>query len=371
MPSPLGSARRIVIKTGSSLIAAAGQPRTAWIGGLAADIAALKAEGREIVLVSSGAVALGKGLLGVGRPKKLEEKQAAASLGQPLLMAAISTAFAEHGFQAAQALLTLEDTERRRRWLNARATLDTLLAAGAVPVINENDTVSTDEIRYGDNDRLAARVAQMLSADVLILLSDIDGLYTADPRKDPDARHLAELTDLTPEHDEMAGTANQQAGVGSGGMITKLQAARIAYGAGCATAITLGDRDRPVSALRDGARATWIIPPVSPATARQTWLKGHLTPEGAILVDEGAAKALVAGSSLLAVGVTGVDGRFEKGAAVSIRTAAGRTIAKGVTAYDASDIQRIAGLHSEAIEKTLGYRGRPAVIHRDDLVLEN
>lgn len=370
MVTPLDTARRIVIKTGSALIAAKGQPRTAWIAGLAGDIAALRAEGREVVWVSSGAVALGRSHLGKRSPRKLEEKQASAALGQPLLMTAIAEAFAPHGIQTAQALLTLEDTERRRRWLNARATLDTLLAAGAIPVINENDTVATDEIRYGDNDRLAARVAQMLSADALILLSDVDGLYTADPRRDASAQHIPELREVTEAHDDMAGSANATAGVGSGGMATKLAAARIAWGAGCATAITLGDRDRPIAALGSGARATWIIPPVSPATARQAWLQGHLTPEGAILVDAGAARALVNGSSLLAVGVTGVEGRFEKGAAVAVKAPSGETVAKGVTAYDAADIQRIAGAQSEDIERKLGYRGRPAVIHRDDLVLK-
>ncbi|WP_300396563.1 glutamate 5-kinase [Henriciella sp.] len=370
MSSPLDTARRIVIKTGSALIASKGEPRRAWLEGLAADIAALRISGKDVVWVSSGAVALGRPHLGKGSQKKLEEKQAAAALGQPLLMSAIAEALAPHGIKAAQALLTLEDTERRRRWLNARATLDTLLGAGAVPVINENDTVATEEIRYGDNDRLAARVAQMLSADVLILLSDIDGLYTADPRKDASATHIAELFELTDAHEAMAGAANAETGVGSGGMATKLSAARIAYGAGCATAITLGDRGRPIAALQSGERATWIVPPVSPATARQAWLKGHLTPEGAVLVDEGAVKALVKGSSLLAVGVTGLEGRFEKGAAVAIKGPGGEIVAKGVTAYDAADVQRLAGAHSDDIEARLGYRGRPAVIHRDDLVLE-
>ncbi len=366
----LAKANRIVIKTGSSLIASQGEPRREWLAGLAKDIAGLKQAGKEVVLVSSGAVALGRSALGIGKPKKLEEKQAAAAFGQPRLIAAIGDAFQPHGIRVAQALLTLEDTERRRRWLNARATLDTLLAAGAVPVINENDTVATEEIRYGDNDRLAARVAQMLSADVLVLLSDIDGLYTADTRRDPAATHIPHLTELTDQHDAMAGTANEASGVGSGGMATKLAAARIAYGAGCATAITLGDRPSPLSALQSGERATWIVPPVSPATARQTWLQGHLTPEGAVLVDQGAVKALKGGSSLLAVGITGVDGRFEKGAAVAVRGPNGDTVAKGVTAYDAADILKIAGLRSEALETRLGYRGRPAVIHRDDLVLE-
>lgn len=364
------NAKRIVIKIGSALVAEKGRPRQAWLNVLASEIATRRAAGQEIILVSSGAIALGRNLLGDTRPKKLEEKQAAAALGQPLLMAALAEAFGEHKLQTAQVLLTLEDTENRRRWLNARATLETLLGIGVLPVINENDSVATDEIRYGDNDRLAARVAQMLSADVLLLLSDIDGLYTSDPQQNPEAQHIPYIAELTVAHDEMAGGSNHSADVGSGGMATKLAAARIAWSAGCTTVITLGNRSKPLGALLEGERATWIVPPLSPDKAREVWLRGHLSPEGSILVDEGAAKALRGGASLLPIGVTGVDGRFARGAAVAIKTRGGKIIAKGVTAYSAEDTAKIAGLHSEAIEAVLGFRGRPAVVHRNDMVLE-
>lgn len=368
--SPLASAKRVVVKIGSALVADNGQARQDWLDRLASDIAFRRSTGQEVVLVSSGAIALGRGLLSADRPRKLEEKQAAAAIGQPLLMAALGQAFAPHNICVAQSLLTLDDTETRRRWLNARATLETLLAAGALPVINENDSVATDEIRYGDNDRLAARVAQMISADVLILLSDIDGLYSSDPRTDSDAVHIPELTELNEAHDAMAGDSNIASDVGSGGMRTKLAAARIAWSAGCATAITIGDRQKPLQALLDGDKATWIIPALTPDKARESWLRGHLTPEGSVIVDAGAARALLSGSSLLPVGVSSVEGRFPRGAAVAVKSPDGVTIAKGVTAYSSDDIERIAGLQTDAVEATLGYRGRPAIVHRDDLVLE-
>ena len=366
----LRAARRVVIKIGSALIADQGTARQSWLDGLAADIAARRAAGQDIIIVSSGAIALGRNLLGPDRPRKLEEKQAAAALGQPLLMSAMATAFAPHDMPVAQTLLTLDDTENRRRWLNARATLETLLKTGAMPVINENDSVATDEIRYGDNDRLAARVAQMLSADVLVLLSDVDGLYTADPHTDPDAKHIAELSQLSAEHEAMAGTINQAADLGSGGMVTKLAAARIAQSAGCMTVITLGTRDRPIEAILSGARATWIRSQMTPDKAREIWLKGHLTPEGALHVDTGAVGALRDGASLLPVGVTQVDGQFVRGAAVAIKSPEGQVIAKGITAYSSEDAARIAGLQSDQVEQELGYRGRPALVHRNDLVLE-
>lgn len=368
--SHLENAKRIVVKVGSALIAEAGSVRQTWLNHLASDIAAQRKAGQEVILVSSGAIALGRDKLGPERPRKLEEKQAAAALGQPLLMAALTQAFAPQNISVAQTLLTLEDTENRRRWLNARATMETLLGAGAVPVINENDSVATDEIRYGDNDRLAARVAQMMSADVLVLLSDIDGLYTADPRQDKSAQHLPIIHDLTAEHDAMASGSNAQAGLGSGGMTTKLTAARIAQSAGCSTVITLGTEDRPLKALLAGGRATWILSTLTPDTARQIWLKGHLTPEGSIFVDAGAATALMGGASLLPVGVTAVQGEFSRGAAVAIKRPDGRTIAKGISAYSSIDIARIAGLQSDQIEQELGFRGRPAVVHRNDLVME-
>ena len=346
----------------------AGAPRRDWLAALAADIAALRAQGKQVILVSSGAVGLGKAALGAPYQGRLEQKQAAAAIGQPRLMAALADALAPHGLTCGQALLTPGDTENRRRWLNARATLETLLEAGVVPVINENDTVATEEIRYGDNDRLAARVAQMMAADVLILLSDIDGLYTADPRGNPDARHIPFLEALSPEHDAMATGSNAAAGIGSGGMITKLAAARIAHAAGCSTLITLGNRPHPLGALEAGERATLIAAKISPAKARAAWLEGHLKSEGELTIDDGAAKALAGGASLLAVGVRGVSGQFERGAAVAVLDAAGRTLAKGVTAYSSADIQRIAGRRTEDAEALLGYKGRPAIIHRDDMV---
>lgn len=363
-------ARRIVIKIGSALIAKDGLARQSWLDQLATDIADRRASGQDIILVSSGAIALGRNQLGPERPRKLEEKQAAAALGQPLLMTAMAAAFAPHQLIVAQALLTLEDTENRRRWLNARATLETLLNAGAIPVINENDSVATDEIRYGDNDRLAARVAQMVSADALVLLSDVDGLYTADPRVDASAEHIAELSELTPEHEAMAGDINQNADLGSGGMVTKLAAARIAQSAGCTTIITLGSRERPLNALLEGARATSIRSTLTPDKAREIWLQGHLTPEGAVFIDDGAGKALTDGASLLPVGITRIEGQFLRGAAVAIKTQNGETIAKGITAYSSEDAARIAGLQSDQVEQELGYRGRPALVHRNDLVLE-
>ncbi|MEM9670850.1 MAG: glutamate 5-kinase [Pseudomonadota bacterium] len=369
MSDVFGSARRIVLKTGSALIAdAEGKPRNDWLLRLAKDIAKLRAAGVEVLLVSSGAIALGKSGITPAALRRLDGKQAAAALGQPLLMGALSSAFEAENLTIAQSLLTLADTENRRRWLNARATLNVLLDAGTVPVINENDTVATEEIRYGDNDRLAARVAQMVSADVLVLLSDVDGLYTCDPRTDKNARHIEEVTNITAEIEAMASGASGE-GVGSGGMVTKIAAAKIAYAAGCATVITLGDRERPLCALEEGARATIFVPSVSPDKARRNWLKGHLTPEGSILVDDGAQNALSEGASLLPVGITSVEGVFERGAAVAIKSANGAVFAKGVTAYSSSDIARIAGQHTEEVEAILGGARRTAVIHRDDMVL--
>ncbi len=365
------TAKRVVVKIGSALVAEAGSARQSWLDSLASDITMQRQLGQEVILVSSGAIALGRDKLGSERPRKLEEKQAAAALGQPLLMAAISSAFAKDGTPVAQALLTLEDTENRRRWLNARATLETLLSAGAIPIINENDSVATDEIRYGDNDRLAARVAQMVGADALILLSDVDGLYSADPRNDAAARHIPVIEALTAEHDDMAGDINREADVGSGGMATKLAAARIAQAAGCMTVITVGTTPHPIAKLLDGGKATWVLPSMTPEKAREIWLRGHLTPEGTVVVDAGAARALRAGASLLPVGVTRVEGHFARGAAVAIKDDSGTLIGKGVTAYSSDDAARIAGLQSDAVEAQLGYRGRPALVHRDDLILES
>ncbi|MEQ1608037.1 MAG: glutamate 5-kinase [Hyphomonadaceae bacterium] len=376
MTSPLSKARRIVIKVGSSLLIdqETGQPHAARFTALAADAAKLREQGKSIVIVSSGAVALGRRALGLKAGKlRLEEKQAAAAAGQPKLMRSWEDALARHNAPVAQALLTFEDTERRRRWLNARATMETLLERGAIPIVNENDTVATEEIRYGDNDRLAARVAQMLGADVLVLLSDIDGLYDADPRANPNAKHIAEVRKLTPEIAAMAGGANASAGVGSGGMSTKIDAARIALTAGCSTLITLGANATagagPLAALASGARGTWFLTDVSPETARKQWLAGALRPTGSVRVDAGAARALKSGKSLLAAGVTAVAGRFDRGDAVDVVDLDGATIARGVSAYSSEDATKLIGRKSDEFEAILGFRGRPALIHVDDMVL--
>jgi glutamate 5-kinase len=364
------TAKRLVIKVGSALVVGeAGAAHAAWLAAFAADAARLATRGQQVLVVSSGAVGIGRRRLGLTRRAlTLPEKQAAAAAGQSALMRAWEEALEPHGLRAAQILLTRDDTEVRRRWLNARATIDTLLGFGVIPVVNENDTVVTEEIRYGDNDRLAARVAQMIGADVLVLLSDVDGLYTADPRRDPDARHLPRIDHLTPEIEAMAGGANASAGVGTGGMATKLAAARIAQSAGCATVITLGTRPSPLQALEAGARATVIEPAVTPAAAYKAWIAGALAPAGALIVDAGAAAALKRGKSLLAAGVRRVEGRFDKGDAVVIRDEQGAEIARGLSRYPADHAARICGLKSEAIEPALGYTAGP-LVHADDLAL--
>ncbi len=373
----MSSARRIVIKVGSALLidAERGAADAVWLATLAADIARLRTRGAEVLIVSSGAVALGRRRLGLPLKGELElaEKQAAAAAGQSLLMRAWEEALAPHDLATAQVLLTRDDTEVRRRWLNARATTEALLRLKAIPVVNENDTVATEEIRYGDNDRLAARVAQMIGADLLVLLSDIDGLYTADPRCDPAARHIPMVETLTPEIEAMAGGANVAHGVGTGGMATKLAAARIAHGAGCATLVTLGRRDGqgPLEAVEAGAKATLFAAHATPAAAYKQWIAGALAPQGALTVDAGALAALKAGKSLLPAGVTAVEGRFGKGDAVVVRTADGREVAKGLAAYGHDEAAAICGLRSSAIEAALGYRGPSALIHRDDLVMRD
>jgi len=367
--SGLGQAKRVVVKVGSALVAGPDGPDRAWLAAFAADLARLNARGQQVLVVSSGAVALGRRRLSISRKAlTLPEKQACAAAGQSALMRAWEEALEPHGLAAAQVLLTRDDTEVRRRWLNAHATLSTLLALGCIPVINENDTVVTEEIRYGDNDRLAARVAQMIGADVLVLLSDIDGLYTADPRHDPEARHLPRVSHLTPEIEAMAGGANARAGVGTGGMATKIAAARIAQGAGCATVITLGRRPSPLAAIEDGETATVIEPSVSVAAAYKAWIAGSLAPSGAMVVDAGAARALSTGKSLLAAGVRAVEGRFGKGDAVRVVDEAGLEIGRGLARYDAADAEKICGLKSDAIEAVLGFTSGP-LIHADDLAL--
>lgn len=366
----LKRARRIVVKVGSSLVARSdGAPDLAWMADLAQDLSALRGRGADCMLVSSGAVALGRGRLGLDRSSRLDEKQAAASVGQSLLMQAWDQALSSVGFICGQVLLTREDTETRRRWLNARATVETLLRHGAVPVVNENDTVATEEIRYGDNDRLAARAAQLVRADLLVLLSDVDGLYTADPRKDPAARRIDRIESLNDEVLSMAAGPNAAAGLGTGGMTTKLQAAGIAGAAGCATVITLGKRGRPLSAIAGGAASTLIVAPASPSTAYKQWIAGSLHPRGALLVDAGAALALASGKSLLPSGVSGVRGAFDKGDCVRVEGPDGALLALGLVQYGATDVERLTGAKSSEIEARLGYKGRPELLHRDDLVL--
>ncbi|MEX0814180.1 MAG: glutamate 5-kinase [Dongiaceae bacterium] len=366
----LAAARRLVVKIGSVLLVdeATGAIRRPWLDALADDVAAARARGQEVVLVSSGAIAVGRRHLGlVGRDLRLEEKQAAAATGQIRLAHAYQETLARHGITVAQVLLTLDDTEERRRHLNARSTLATLLRLGTVPVINENDTVATAEIRFGDNDRLAARVAAMISADALVLLSDIDGFYSADPRRDPAARLIPEIAEITAEIEAMAGEAPP--GYSSGGMVTKLAAARIAMAAGCRMAIADGRRLHPLAAIEAGGPCTWFLPSAGPRTARKQWIAGALKPVGALAVDDGALQALVAGKSLLPAGVTRVDGEFERGDAVRVLGPDGREAARGLSAYSAADARRIKGHKSREIEALLGYRGRDEMIHRDDLVL--
>ena len=361
--------RRLVVKIGSSLLAdAGGQVNRDWLGGIATDVATLRAAGAEVLIVSSGAIAIGCRLLGINRQRaRLEMLQAAAAAGQVQLVRAYQEVLDVHSIAVAQVLLTLEDTENRRRFLNAKGTLEKLLEHGVVPVINENDTVATDEIRYGDNDRLAARVAQMVMADGLLLLSDIDGLYTSDPRVDADARHVEEVSRLTDDLLAMAGGSRSVDG--SGGMATKLQAARIATLAGCSTLVASGKSMRPIAALADGARCTLFHAQGTPAAVRQQWLAGALKVRGALHIDAGAAIALKSGSSLLPVGVTGVTGPFSRGDPVLLLNSDGKELGRGLVAYESAEAALIAGCRSEEIESRLGHRGRSVMIHRNDLIL--
>jgi glutamate 5-kinase len=366
---PLEETRRLVVKIGSALIVEpeTGEVRATWLDSLIDDLADFRARGVELLIVTSGSVAIGRRILGLGlRGLRIEEKQAAAAVGQIRLIESYRASLARHGIVAAQILVTPDDTEARKRHLNARSTLSALLAQGAVPVINENDTVATAELRFGDNDRLAARVAQMASADTLILLSDVDGLYTADPARDPAARHIPEVASVTAEVEAMAGEARP--GISSGGMVTKLAAARIATAAGCRMAIANGRVMGPLRALRAGARATWFLPAGEPRTARKRWIAAHVATAGHVVVDAGAARALASGKSLLPAGVTAVVGTFERGDLIGVRAADGREIARGLAVYAADEARRLAGRQSIDFEALLGYRGREELIHRDDLV---
>jgi len=367
---PLASAKLVVIKVGSALLVdpERGTLRRAWLESLCADVVALRREGKNVILVSSGAIALGRRALKLrSGPLKLEESQAAAAAGQVRLAEAYADILAGADIVAAQILLTLGDTEQRRRYLNARATLKTLIELGSVAVINENDTVATAEIRYGDNDRLAARVASMMEADRLILLSDVDGLYTADPSRDPGAEHIPDVSGITPQIEAMAG--DSISGVGRGGMASKLAAAKVATAAGCDVIIAKGKSDHPIAAIRGGARSTRFAANGTPAAARKRWIAGVLKPEGTLIIDAGAARALSEGKSLLPAGIRQIDGRFERGDAVLVKDQTGREIARGLAAYGAADAERIAGKKSLEIEAILGYRGRDEMIHRDDLAL--
>ena len=368
----LAGSRRMVVKIGSVILVdeETGTIRQDWLDALAADVAARRKAGQEVLLVSSGAIAVGRRHLDITRRNlKLEESQAAAATGQGRLVHAYQAAMARHGLTTAQILLTLDDTERRRRHLNARETLETLLGLGAVPLINENDTVATEEIRFGDNDRLAARVAQMVGADTLVLLSDVDGLYTADPLSDPNAVLVPEVREITPDISAMAGEVKP--GDGTGGMVTKLMAARITLAAGCRMVIAPGKPLNALAAIDNGGRAscTWFLPSSESKTAHKRWIAGALNPAGAITIDAGAAKALAKGGSLLPAGVVAVDGDFERGDTVLVHGPDGSEIGRGLICYSGEDARRIMGHKSDETEAILGYRGREEMIHRDDLVL--
>ncbi len=374
MTATLAGARRVVVKIGSALLAdEAGGLKRDWLAALAQDIGHLHAGGVEMLIVSSGAIAVGRRLLGLARgPRnralRLEESQAAAATGQIHLAHAWHEALARHAVPVAQVLLTIENTENRRRYLNARSTMATLLRLHVVPVINENDTVATDEIRFGDNDRLAGRVAQMMEADACVLLTDVDGLHTADPNEDPGAPLVPEVHAITPEIEAMA--AKPRTADGSGGMITKLDAARVAMAAGCRLAIANGRDLHPLAALNDGKSCTWFVPAAEPRTARKRWIAGSLMPVGGLVIDDGAARALAGGKSLLPAGITSVEGNFDRGDPVVVKAANGTELGRGLCAYSADDARRIAGHKSGEIEEILGYRGREEVIHRDDLALD-
>lgn len=362
--------RRLVVKVGSSLLVDAehGCVHERWLASLVDDIAALHKDGRDMLVVSSGAIALGRAVLKLPKGAlKLEESQAAAAVGQIALARTWSEALGRHGLSAGQVLVTLQDTEERRRYLNARETIDKLLEWRAVPVINENDTVATNEIRYGDNDRLAARVATMASADLLVLLSDVDGLYDAPPDGNATANHIPVVENITPEIEGMAGTAASE--LSRGGMVTKIEAAKIATSAGTHLVIASGRIDHPLREIQQGARCTWFLTPANPITARKKWIAGSLEPKGVLTIDAGAVAALRRGKSLLPAGVIRVDGDFSRGDAVVIRGPDGAEIGRGLVAYDCADAIKIRGRASSDVRLVLGIEGRAEMVHRDDLVM--
>ncbi len=366
----LADFRRIVVKVGSSLLvdAKAGRLNETWLASLAADLAALHGGKRDLLVVSSGAIALGRTVLKLpAGPLELEDSQAAAAVGQIALARTWTEALSRHGITAGQVLVTLGDTEERRRYLNARSTIDKLLEWRAVPVINENDTVATSEIRYGDNDRLAARVATMVSADLVVLLSDVDGLYDAPPGTTASARHIPRVDRITPEIEAMAGAAGS--GLSRGGMQTKIEAAKITTGGGAHMVIASGHIEHPLDAIAKGARSTWFLAAGNPVTARKKWIAGSLEPRGTLFIDAGAVTALRRGNSLLPVGVARIDGDFARGDAVIIRGPDGAEIGRGLSAYDAEDAQKIRGRPSTDIDAILGFSGRAEMIHRDNLVV--
>ena len=371
-PRPQWSkARRIVVKIGSSLLVdrESGRLKDAWLASLVDDVATLINAGKEVIVVSSGAIALGRRMLTLPKGAlALEQSQAAAAVGQISLASAYQAVFAARGLTAAQILLTLGDTEERRRYLNARQTMETLLSQRAVPVVNENDTVATSEIRYGDNDRLSARVASMMSADCLVLLSDVDGLYTAPPGSGEDAELVLEVFHITPDLEAMAGSAGTE--LSRGGMVTKVEAGKIALASGTNMVIASGKVPHPLRKLGEDTPCTWFVAPSDPVTARKRWIAGQLEPKGSLIIDAGAEKALNTGKSLLPAGVARVDGTFERGDAVIIRAPDGREIGRGLVGYARDDAARIIGKKSGEIAAILGYEGRAALVHRDDMVLK-
>ena len=367
----LTAARRLVVKIGSALLVDRDTSalRDGWLRALAEDVAAIRARGTDVILVSSGSIALGRGVLGLPpEALPLEQSQAAAAVGQIRLARAYEEALSPHGIVTAQVLVTLDDSSDRRRYLNSRATMETLLGLGVTPIVNENDTIATDEIRYGDNDRLAAQVAATVGADVLVLLSDVDGLYDANPSSNKDAQHIETVSEITPSIMAMAGDAGS--GLSKGGMKTKVMAARIATEAGCAMAITSGTQDNPLKRLEDGARATWFAAQGTPQAARKRWI-GAMKPKGEVALDTGAVAALLDGKSLLPAGVTAVSGVFDRGDPVGLTSPDGRALGVGLCRYTAAEARAIAGKRSADIAAILGYHGRAALIHRDDLVLQD